>query len=74
MKHNLYAVQDTLIGFGIPFIKANDAHAKRDYKEDLKTNPHAVDMRLYKIGYFDDETGELTPMIPEILEGGVLNE
>lgn len=74
MKYNLYAVQDVIIGFGVPFVKCNDQHAIRDYLNDLKSNPHAEDMRLFKVGQFNDETGELEGCIPECLQGGGVNE
>lgn len=74
MKYNLYAIQDVVIGFGVPFVKCNDQHAIRDYTNDLKTNPHAADMRLFRIGAFNDETGELEPCLPICLQGGGVND
>lgn len=70
MIYNLYSIQDTLIGFNAPYIQVNEEVAKREYRNFLKKNPNAPDMRLYCIGQFDDETGTLTSQIPVQIEGG----
>lgn len=74
MKYTLYAVQDTMIGFGTPFIKINEEVAKRDYKNFLQAEPNRKDMRLFKLGEYDDETGIIDPVIPTIIEGGYIDE
>lgn len=74
MTFNLYSVQDTMIGFGTPFIKVNEEVAKRDYKNFLKAEPNSKDMRLFRIGTFNDETGIIEPEAPVIIEGGYQNE
>lgn len=70
MIYKLYAVQDTLIGFSQPYVMVNEEVAKRDYQERLKTNPHASDMRLYKVGTFDDSTGTIIGETPKCIMGG----
>lgn len=73
MVYKLYSIQDTMIGFNAPYIQVNEEVAKREYKNFLKANPNAPDMRLFMIGEFDDETGTLTTMVPtQIMGGGVI--
>lgn len=66
----LYCIQDTMIGFNAPFHMVNDEVAKREYKHFLATSKNAPDMRLFKVGSINEETGELTPIIPECIAGG----
>lgn len=72
----MYAMQDTLIGFNAPFIMVNEQVAKREYSNFLKSpkckNP--TDMRLFKVGTFDDVTGTIVGIIPEQIMGGGDNE
>lgn len=70
MVYKMYSIQDTMVGFNAPFIMVNEEVAKREYKNFLKANPNAPDMRLFVIGEFDDETGTLTTMVPQCIEGG----
>lgn len=70
MIYKLYAVQDTLVGFGKPFIGINEEVVKRDYLEANTNNPHKTDMRLFEIGTFDDSTGTVTGIIPNQILGG----
>ena len=74
MIWNIYSVQDTMIGFGQPYIKVNEEVAKRDYKNFLKVEPNSADMRLFRVGTFDDSTGTIIPIVPECIEGGQVNE
>lgn len=70
MIYKLYAVQDTLIGFGKPFIGINEEAVKRDYLEANSDNPHKCDMRLFEIGKYDDSNGTITSIIPQQILGG----
>lgn len=74
MIYNMYAIQDTMIGFNAPFIMVNEEVAKREYHNFLKKNPNAPDMRLFKVATFDDATGTIVGIIPECIEGGGLND
>lgn len=74
MKSNLYAVQDVLVGFNPPMVAANDEAMARDYKLWAAKAPNGADMRLFKIGTFDTETGEIIPQVPDCMMGGVVNE
>lgn len=71
MVYNLYTIQDVMIGFNAPFIMKNDEIAKREYRNFLDGNKNSADMRLYRIGTFNDDTGEITPEVtPILIEGG----
>lgn len=66
MKLNIYSIEDALVGFMNPFYYQNDEIAKRalqntlvsDQPSPIKTN--YKDMNLYRLGTFDDVTGEIT--------------
>lgn len=60
----LYAVQDTLIGFNAPFALNNDEVAERAFRNTVEKEPNASDLRLYRLGAYNDETGELQPDVP----------
>lgn len=66
----LYSIQDTMVGFNAPFHMVNDEVAIREYKHFLAQNINAPDMRLFKLGTMNEETGELTPIVPECIAGG----
>lgn len=70
MLYNIYAIQDVMIGFNAPFIMKNDEIAKREYANFLKRTDNAKDMRLFKIGVFNDENGTIESITPQIIEGG----
>lgn len=74
MKQTLYAIQDVLVGFNAPIIAANDEAMSRDYKIWAGKAPNGSDMRLFKVGEYDTETGEITPIVPQCMIGGITNE
>nr|UXQ88062.1 MAG: nonstructural protein [Microvirus sp.] len=66
MRHSLYSVQDIkLKSFDSPFPSANDDTAMRLFRRmvenipTMKDNPE--DFKLYNIGAYDLDTGELLP-------------
>ena len=70
MKTNLYSIQDVLVGFHAPFIAPNDAAAKRDYRLWAQNQKNAADLRLFKLGTYEDSTGDIDSLV-ECLEGGI---
>ena len=70
MERNLYSVQDVMIGFMNPELMPNDEAAIREYNNFLKATKNPTDMRLFKIGVFNDSTGEIDPITPICLAGG----
>lgn len=77
----LYSIFDAKVSaYQPPFTAQNDAHAKRmlaDTAKDPKTlfHQHPADYTLFKIGSFDDETGQLVSLPHSRLEslGNVLS-
>ena len=65
MKLGIYSIKDTKIGFMNPFYQNNDEVALRTFKNACNdTQPTAAninpeDKELYKLGTFDDSTGEV---------------
>lgn len=73
MIYNLYSIQDTLVGFNAPFIMVNENVAKREYQHYLETSKNPEDMRLFKIGTFDDASGTIIGKTPTQIMGGKTN-
>lgn len=64
MQKNLYSVQDMKVdSFFVPFVAQHDAEATRMLKmslrEDSMMTQHPEDFRLFKLGEFNTETGEV---------------
>lgn len=70
MTGKLYSVQDVLTGFAQPFVMMNDEVAQRAYKDFLENDNHPEDKRLFLVGEFDDETGNINPINPVCIQGG----
>lgn len=74
MKFKIYSIKDTKIGFMQPFYQSNDAVAVRainnavNAKEINNINQNADDMELWKLGEFDDQTGQITSDIKFIVK------
>lgn len=66
MKVNIYSIKDTKLGkFAQPFNAPNDAIAKRMLNSTIKAGGNNIadypeDFQLFKLGQYDEETGELT--------------
>lgn len=73
---HIYAVRDTVNGaFMNPFYLNNDEVAKRSFKmacEDENSNYFKIrkDLQLFKLGTFNDESGEITHKL-EFIQNGV---
>ena len=64
---NIYSVYDKAAqAFATPFFLNNDAHAKRGFVDAVKNDPnlssYAEDYVLYRVGSFDDVTGNLSTL------------
>lgn len=62
---NVYSVHDKAAqAFATPFFMNNDAHAKRGFvdavKNDKNLSSYAEDYVLYRVGSFDDVTGNMS--------------
>lgn len=76
MKFSVYAVRDSLLGFGMPIIRDNDAVASRAFDYDLNVdgNPmasHPEDFQLYRIGSFDTDTGIVDSETPVVIASAI---
>jgi len=73
MKLNAYSIYDTASGtFMRPFFTTADGQALRSFKDistdaDHEIGKHPEDYTLYRLGIFNDNTGEFTPEVPEVL-------
>lgn len=66
----LVAIEDIFTGFGTPRAVTNIDSAKRDFRLLDQNDPRHGDLRLYHLGEFDTETGEIKSKKPEILMKG----
>lgn len=66
----LVAIEDVFTGFGTPRAVTNIDSAKRDFRLLEQNDPRHGDLRLYHLGEFDTETGEIKSKKPEILMKG----
>lgn len=74
MKRALFSVRDELVGYGDPFaLPDNDEVAVRIFTQAVKDekpnriNQSKQDMVLFRLGYLDDQSGEITPCKEQIL-------
>lgn len=68
MKTGIYAFKDTKIGFMQPFLQQNQSVAVRTLRmaandEHSQIKNMAEDIQLYQLGTYDDETGEIVPIV-----------
>lgn len=63
MRYSVYAMHDNIIGWGAPHINVNDEAEMRDFKNAMVNDPNSGDKQLYKVGEWDSEKGDLTPVI-----------
>ena len=69
MIYPIYAVRDNLVGFLRPITEINDAVAMRNFRDAFAQLPEASksDYSLFKIGEFNDKTGEVTALLPTVV-------
>lgn len=76
MNMNIYAIKDTKTQYKNVMILQNDAVALRTFKA-LADDPHseihtyADDMELWKLGTWDNITGQITGTAPEFMEKAI---
>lgn len=69
MRYGVYSIRDSVTGFINITTDVNDTSAKRNFRHAYKNtdslfNSHSSDYTLYKIGYFDTETGIIEDVCP----------
>lgn len=73
MKMVICAVRDSAVqAFGRPFVVQARGQAIRSFQDECKNESsdiakHPSDYDLYVIGEFNDENGEITPQVPQLL-------
>lgn len=67
MKYPIYVVHDALVGYQNPSIMHNDAFAMRNFSEAFDGVKNSSDYSLWKVGYFDTETGLIESMSPSLI-------
>lgn len=70
----MYAFKDVLIGFMEPFLQQNRAVAMRSFQQTMTNENSGIsryqkDIELWKIGNFNEETGEITPELEYVMAG-----
>lgn len=63
---NIYSIRDARTGFLHPTFEVNDAVAARNFEHAVVNSDsvlfsHASDFSLYRLGLFDEESGQITP-------------
>lgn len=70
----MYAIYDEIIEtYNAPFLCENDAVATRSFYDGITTieaiKMHKNDLKLYKVGTFNEETGAINPKVELITTG-----
>lgn len=83
MTFGMYSIRDSLTGFMTPVLEQNDAAALRNFQMACDTYPKdsgkslmrwkPADFSLFKIGYFDSDSGLLTSITPPAYIAGGLS-
>jgi hypothetical protein len=77
MELSLYSVRDNKVSaYGKPFPEANNIQATRGLQiavntKEIQLSIFPEDFDLYKVGVFDDQTGEITTQKPEFIISAV---
>ena len=75
MRTNAYAIFDRASGaYSQPFFLPSDGAARRSFGDsanntELNVGMHPEDYTLFRIGRYDDATGELAQEVPEKIVG-----
>lgn len=73
MKMNIYSVKDVVSGdFGAISILPNDQLAQRNFNVLCQESKFAKDLQLFRLGFFDNETGAIESKV-EFISGGPEN-
>lgn len=72
MKLPVYSIRDVHTGFMSPTVDQNDASAMRNFRHAVMQtsslmNSHPKDYALYRIGEFETDSGEMAPIMPELI-------
>lgn len=71
MKYILATIQDTMVGYSAPHIFKNENVAKREFINAYKDDKNRDYMKIWHVGEFDSETGEIKLLkSKELILGG----
>lgn len=74
MTYPIYSIKDHKVGFMSPTVDQNDSSAIRNFSYAINNggimNFSPNDFDLYKIGYFDDQKGNIEEILPELVVSG----
>lgn len=75
MTYGIYAIKDLKSGYLAPMTDLNDATAMRNFqnalcKKDEVMYTHGTDFELYKIGEYETDSGQITPVEKAFLLAG----
>lgn len=75
MKYGVYCINDARAGWLTPTVESNDSVAYRNFAHAVLNagtvlTSHKKDFRLYLIGYFDSDTGEIERVVPTLVADG----
>ena len=76
MIYPMYSIRDQKVGFMMPTCDQSDQSAIRNFSFAINGNNGLMnyspkDFDLYKIAEFDDEKGEIKPLMPENICSGI---
>lgn len=78
MKYPVYSVRDVQVGFNQPMTDINDNVAKRNFTFAINNPDNGVmnfqpkDYDLYRVGYFDTESGVMeSETVPVLIVNGL---
>lgn len=74
MNYILVAIEDIYTGFNSPRAIKNREAARRDFQILCQNDPKAEDYRLWYVGDFNTETGEITNCKLDLIDKGVRND
>lgn len=74
MIYKLYSIEDVCSGYGNPVMIVKEELATREFLNRCKKDLNPEDLRLWKVGEFDIETGEIKSFKPELIMKGEPHE
>lgn len=69
MTFNLYSIKDELAGTFANLMVVNEKVAQRTFKWLMQESEPADcdDKRIYLMGTYDNETGQISPIVPQLV-------
>lgn len=74
MKYPMYSVRDKVTSFMPPICEINENSAIRNFAQAINNGNlqyQSEDFDLYRVGSFDDVSGEIETILPEFVVNGL---